>query len=136
MAQPVAKVRSRRDGSAVPLDELDRRLLNLLQGSFPIATRPYAAVAEARVHGLDPIPTLGELFEAFPQARFNIDAKSAKAVALLADTIADVGSWEWSTVAVRLIGRRLDPRIAMMVQAFVSLGILGLVIARAVNVFS
>jgi DNA-binding Lrp family transcriptional regulator len=46
MAQPVAKVRSRRDGSAVPLDELDRRLLNLLQGSFPIAARPYAHVAE------------------------------------------------------------------------------------------
>jgi DNA-binding Lrp family transcriptional regulator len=46
MAQPVAKVRSRRDGSAVPLDELDRKLLNLLQGSFPIAARPYACVAE------------------------------------------------------------------------------------------
>jgi DNA-binding Lrp family transcriptional regulator len=46
MAQPVAKVRSRKDGSAVPLDELDRKLLNLLQGSFPIATRPYAYVAE------------------------------------------------------------------------------------------
>jgi siroheme decarboxylase len=46
MAQPVAKVRSRRDGSAVPLDELDRKLLNLLQGSFPIAARPYAHVAE------------------------------------------------------------------------------------------
>jgi DNA-binding Lrp family transcriptional regulator len=45
MAQPVAKVRSRNDGSAVPLDELDRKLLNLLQGSFPIASRPYAAVA-------------------------------------------------------------------------------------------
>jgi siroheme decarboxylase len=46
MAQPVAKVRSRKDGSAVPLDELDRRLLNLLQGSFPVAARPYARVAE------------------------------------------------------------------------------------------
>jgi siroheme decarboxylase len=46
MAQPLAKVRSRRDGSAVPLDELDRRLLNLLQGRFPIAARPYAHVAE------------------------------------------------------------------------------------------
>jgi DNA-binding Lrp family transcriptional regulator len=45
MAQPVAKVRSRRDGSAVPLDERDKRLLNLHQGSFPIATRPYAHVA-------------------------------------------------------------------------------------------
>jgi siroheme decarboxylase len=46
VAQPIAKVRSRKDGSAVPLDELDKRLLNLLQGSFPIAPRPYAAVAE------------------------------------------------------------------------------------------
>ena len=46
MAQPIAKVRSRKDGSAVPLDELDRKLLNLLQGSFPIASRPYAHVAE------------------------------------------------------------------------------------------
>ena len=46
MAQPVAKVRSRKDGSAVPLDDVDRKLLNLLQGSFPIAARPYAHVAE------------------------------------------------------------------------------------------
>jgi DNA-binding Lrp family transcriptional regulator len=46
MAQPVAKVRSRKGGSAVPLDELDRKLLNLLQGSFPIAARPYGRVAE------------------------------------------------------------------------------------------
>ena len=45
MAQPIAKVRSRKDGAAVPLDELDKRLLNVLQGSFPIAERPYAHVA-------------------------------------------------------------------------------------------
>jgi DNA-binding Lrp family transcriptional regulator len=38
------KVRSRRGGAAAPLDELDKRLLNLLQGSFPLATRPYAEV--------------------------------------------------------------------------------------------
>jgi DNA-binding Lrp family transcriptional regulator len=41
----VGKVRSRKDGSAVPLDELDRRLLNLLQGSFPLAPRPFEHVA-------------------------------------------------------------------------------------------
>jgi DNA-binding Lrp family transcriptional regulator len=40
------KIRSRKDGAAVPLDELDRRLLNLMQGSFPIEARPYARVAE------------------------------------------------------------------------------------------
>jgi siroheme decarboxylase len=45
VAQPVAKIRSRRGGSAVPLDEADRRLLNLLQGSFPLDPRPFAYVA-------------------------------------------------------------------------------------------
>jgi DNA-binding Lrp family transcriptional regulator len=42
----VPKVRSRRDGAAVALDALDRKLLNLMQGSFPIAQRPYRRVAE------------------------------------------------------------------------------------------
>jgi siroheme decarboxylase len=46
VAQPVAKVRSRRGGAAVALDDLDKRLLNLLQGSFPLAPRPFAGVAE------------------------------------------------------------------------------------------
>jgi DNA-binding Lrp family transcriptional regulator len=46
-AAAVPKTRSRRDGAAVALDELDRRLLNLMQGSFPIEPRPYAAVARA-----------------------------------------------------------------------------------------
>jgi siroheme decarboxylase len=41
----VAKVRSRRGGAAVPLDDLDRKLLNLMQGSFPLARRPYREVA-------------------------------------------------------------------------------------------
>jgi DNA-binding Lrp family transcriptional regulator len=41
----VAKTRSRKDGAAVPLDETDKRLLNLMQGSFPLAERPYAEVA-------------------------------------------------------------------------------------------
>ena len=49
MAQPVArpKVRSRRDGAAVPLDETDKRLLNLMQGSFALRPDPFAGVAEA-----------------------------------------------------------------------------------------
>ncbi len=41
----VAKTRSRKDGAAVALDETDKRLLNLMQGSFPLAERPYAEVA-------------------------------------------------------------------------------------------
>jgi DNA-binding Lrp family transcriptional regulator len=39
------KTRSRAEGAAVALDELDRKLLNLMQGSFPLEPRPYAAVA-------------------------------------------------------------------------------------------
>ncbi len=39
------KVRSRRHGAAVELDELDKRLLNLMQADFPIAPRPYQHVA-------------------------------------------------------------------------------------------
>jgi siroheme decarboxylase len=45
LARP--KVRSRKDGAAVPLDEADKRLLNLLQGRFPLERRPFARVAEA-----------------------------------------------------------------------------------------
>jgi DNA-binding Lrp family transcriptional regulator len=39
------KLRSRNDGAARPLDDLDKRLLNLMQGRFPLEPRPYAAVA-------------------------------------------------------------------------------------------
>jgi siroheme decarboxylase len=39
------KLRSRKDGAAVPLDDMDRRLLNLMQGQFPIAAHPYQHVA-------------------------------------------------------------------------------------------
>jgi siroheme decarboxylase len=39
------KVRSRRDGAAIPLDEADKKLLNLMQGSFELRERPFAHVA-------------------------------------------------------------------------------------------
>jgi DNA-binding Lrp family transcriptional regulator len=46
MATPVGKVRERTHGAARPLDDLERKLLNLMQGKFPLIPRPYAAVAE------------------------------------------------------------------------------------------
>ncbi len=39
------KLRTRKLGAAIALDDLDKRLLNLMQGSFPIALRPYDHVA-------------------------------------------------------------------------------------------
>jgi siroheme decarboxylase len=47
----VPKVRTRRGGAAVALDDLDRRLLNLIQGRFPLEPRPYAGMAaQAGIH--------------------------------------------------------------------------------------
>ena len=43
---PQAKVRSREGGAAIPLDETDRRLMNLLQSRFPIAAEPFSAIAD------------------------------------------------------------------------------------------
>ena len=39
------KVRARRDGAAIPLDEVDKKLLNLMQGSFDLCRQPFAHVA-------------------------------------------------------------------------------------------
>jgi DNA-binding Lrp family transcriptional regulator len=47
VAEVTPKIRSRKDGAAVPLDEFDKRLLDQMQGSFPIVPRPYAEVATA-----------------------------------------------------------------------------------------
>ncbi|MFZ0387478.1 MAG: AsnC family transcriptional regulator, partial [Solirubrobacteraceae bacterium] len=40
------KLRSRKEGAAIALDDIDKRLLNLVQGQFPIAARPYQHVAQ------------------------------------------------------------------------------------------
>ena len=45
-AAATPKIRSRKDGAAVPLDDADRRLLNLMQGKFPIAPQPFRHVAQ------------------------------------------------------------------------------------------
>jgi siroheme decarboxylase len=42
---PTGKVRSRKEGAARALEPVERELLNLLQGSFPLEPRPFAAVA-------------------------------------------------------------------------------------------
>jgi siroheme decarboxylase len=51
----VPKVRARKGGSAAPIDDVDRRVLNLMQGSFPLELRPYAAVGAAAEIGEDEV---------------------------------------------------------------------------------
>ena len=39
------KLRSRKHGAAIPLDDADKRLMNLLQSSFPLDAEPFALLA-------------------------------------------------------------------------------------------
>jgi siroheme decarboxylase len=43
---PTPKIRSRKEGAAVALDDVDRKVLNVMQGKFPLQSRPYAAVGQ------------------------------------------------------------------------------------------
>jgi DNA-binding Lrp family transcriptional regulator len=42
---PTPKLRSRSGGAAIPLDDADKRLMNLLQSSFPLDPEPYTSIA-------------------------------------------------------------------------------------------
>jgi len=46
MARVIPKLRTRKHGAAVPLDDIDKQLLNLLQGKFAIERRPFARIGE------------------------------------------------------------------------------------------
>ena len=80
------KLRSRKDGAAVALDELDKRLLNLMQGSFPIATQAVPARGRRspgqRIRGDDARPATARRADHPPghadlrhaRARLSVDA--------------------------------------------------------------
>jgi DNA-binding Lrp family transcriptional regulator len=57
LARP--KVRSRAGGAAIPLDEDDKKLLNLMQGRFELTERPFAHVAQ--LAGLEEADVLARL---------------------------------------------------------------------------
>lgn len=59
-----------------------------------IGALTHAEVRRALVNGRESVPTLAELFDAFPHARFNIDLKSDGAVPALAEFIAARDAWD------------------------------------------
>jgi glycerophosphoryl diester phosphodiesterase len=73
-----------------------------------IASLTLGEVREALVGGRESVPTLAELFDAFPDARFNIDLKSEGAVPALADFLAARGAWD--RVLVGSFSRRRTAR--------------------------
>ncbi len=59
-----------------------------------IAGLTEADVAAALVGGRERVPTLAQLFDEFPDARFNIDLKADAAVPLLAEFVAERAAWD------------------------------------------
>jgi glycerophosphoryl diester phosphodiesterase len=96
----------------------DSRLDRVTDLRGRIAASPWDRIRQARIHGLDHIPTLADLFTAFPDARFNIDAKAGASIDLLARTIDDFQAHDRVCVssfgASRLhrLRRLLGPRVA------------------------
>ncbi len=78
-AEATPKLRSRRDGAAIPLDEADKRLMNLLQSSFPLHPEPFAAVAAEA--GL-------ELDEVLERTRRLLDGRIIREITPIFDTRA------------------------------------------------
>jgi glycerophosphoryl diester phosphodiesterase len=72
-----------------------------------IADSTYAEVQQALIGGRERVPTLAELFDAFPEARFNIDLKSEGAVESLARFIEDRQAWDRVLVG-SFSGRRMN----------------------------
>ncbi len=66
----------------------DERLERVTDAAGAVGALPWSAVRQARIGGREPIPTLDEVLDAFPDARINLDIKADAAVVPLARTLA------------------------------------------------
>ena len=85
-------VHATRDGVLIAFhdDQLDR----VTDGHGAVGELTYAEVVNARIAGQHHVPTMAELLEILPEARFNIDLKSDSAVQPLVDLIDATESWD------------------------------------------
>ncbi len=72
----------------------DSTLTRLAGITGSIAELDSARLAEARIGGTEPVPTLESLLLSFPEARFNIDVKHDAAVRPLLDLLARHDAWQ------------------------------------------
>ena len=77
----------------------DARLDRVTDGRGRIAEMSFSQAARARIGGTEPIPLLSDLLEAFPQARFTIDAKAGGSMRPLVDVIRRTRSLERINIA-------------------------------------
>lgn len=104
------------DGVLVAFHDAD--LLRTCGIEGDIAHMTWAELSEALVDEREPIPLMRDLFERFPDARFNIDAKSAAAVEPLADLVDELGVHDRVCLAafsyrrIRAFRRRFRDRVA------------------------
>ncbi len=95
----------------------DRVLDRVTDSAGEVAALTHAEVRRARVGGRESVPTLVELLDAFPDARFNIDLKSEGAVDALAALVAERGDWDrvlvgsFSASRLRRFRRITDGRV-------------------------
>lgn len=109
-------VHQTRDG--VLLAVHDHALDRVTGTPLTIATSSYDDLAGALIGGREPIPTMAELLEHFPRARFNIDLKAELAVTGLADLVERTGAHErvcigsFSEARLRAFRRRVSRPVA------------------------
>ncbi|MGX2998397.1 glycerophosphodiester phosphodiesterase [Streptomyces sp. JNUCC 64] len=96
----------------------DATLDRVTDGAGPIAELPWSAVRRARVGGAESVPLFEELLEEFPDARWNVDAKSGPALDPLIGLIRRAGAWDrvcvgsFSEARVARAQRLAGPRLA------------------------
>ncbi|MFC7403507.1 glycerophosphodiester phosphodiesterase family protein [Georgenia alba] len=83
-------VRVTADG--VPLAFHDRTLDRITDLRGPVASRTWAQISKARVHGTEPVLPLEDLLGSFPDACVSVDVKEARAVRPLVATIRRTGA--------------------------------------------
>ncbi len=105
------------DGVAVAIHDPD--LARMSGRAQLVRAIPWSQLATVRLHGGEPVPRLEELLAAWPEVRWNIDAKHDSVVDPLVETLRRMGDLDrvcvtsFSDRRLARIRRALGPRLCM-----------------------